>query len=356
MDRSNTDGNLTTTDTNSSLDEYFRHRLGIYTPAIVYTVLLMVFGFFGNTLVWIIYYWKWKPVSTRVFILSLAMCDLINCVITMPTEIIIMVDHSFFQLGFICKISRFTTYLCNSFSTVVLIAVAVDRYQRICCPHRPVMTSFTARRSVGWLMLVAVSITWPALVLYGKHTVTKTVHGETLSVPTCQIADRYVYSVYPLILYSIHGVGTLVTFASFIILYSCVAVAVRRQLTFRKKSSSRHMTSEDGSRKTILPTSCVAAAERSVRLTVMLSVVTFAYVLTFLPFVIIAIHRTLHPLFYSSLSHNAKMAYQVFLRSYLLNCCINPIIYSFLNTEFRKQCATMFKQGLCKFISGSSDL
>jgi hypothetical protein len=85
-------------------------------------------------------------------------------------------------------------------------------------------------------------------------------------------------------------------------------------------------------------------------------VVTFAYVLTFLPFLVIAIHRTLNPMFYQGLSDPAKMAYQVFLRSYLLNCCINPIIYSFLNTDFRKRCACLFKQGVCKFISGNYSL
>lgn len=334
----------------------FQHKLRIYTPAIVYTVILMIFGFFGNSLVWIVYYWRWKNLSTRIFILSLAMFDLINCVITMPTEIVIMVDNSFFQLGFVCKLSRFTTYLCNSSSTLVLIAVAIDRYQRICCPHRPVMTSSTARRCVLWLIVVALTITWPALVVYGKHTVKIRSHGEEFSVPTCQIEDGYVQSVFPIVLYGIHGVGTLITFVSFIVLYSFVAVAVRRQLIFRKKSSSRQMKSEDGSKRTILSTSCVAAVERSVRLTVMLSVVTFSYVMTFLPFVVIAIHRSIHPSFYPTLTDSAKMAYQVFLRSYLLNCCINPIIYSFLNTEFRKRCASLFKQGVCKFISPNYEL
>ncbi|XP_062575125.1 neuropeptide Y receptor type 6-like [Saccostrea cucullata] len=336
--------------------EFSRHTLALYTPAIIYTVLLMVSGIFGNSLVWIIYYWKWKHMSTRIFILSLAMCDLINCVITMPTEITIIVGSSLFHMGFICKISRFTTYMCNSVSTLVLIAVAVDRYQRICCPHRPVMTSSSARRSVAWLIGVSLLITWPAIVLYGKHTVTISSHGANFSLPTCQIDDSYVHTKYPLVLFGIHAVGTLITFTSFIILYSCVAVAVRRQLSFRKRSSSRHTRSEEGCGKTILNPSCVSAVERSVRTTVILSVVTFSYVLTFLPFIVLAIHRTLHPSFYQTLTDPAKMAYQVILRSYLLNCCINPIIYSFLNTDFRKRSASLFKQGVCKFISGNYEL
>lgn len=353
MDPNYTFLNSSSLDVRYPEEEFSQHIFWIYTPAIVYTVLLMISGFFGNSLVWIIYYWKWKHMSSRIFILSLAMCDLINCVITMPTEITIMVDSSLFHLGFICKLSRFTTYMCNSISTLVLIAVAVDRYQRICCPHRPVMTSSTARHIVVWLIVVSLTITWPALVLYGKHTVRLSAHGINFSILTCQIEDYYVPTKYPLILFGIHGVGTLITFTSFIILYTCVAIAVRRQLSFRKKTSSRQMSPENNCRETILTASCCAAAERSVRTTVILSVVTFAYVLTFLPFLVIAIHRTLHPMFYQSLSDPAKMVYQVFLRSYLLNCCINPIIYSFLNTDFRKRCACLFKQGVCKFISGN---
>ncbi|KAK3087690.1 hypothetical protein FSP39_009211 [Pinctada imbricata] len=81
--------------------------------------------------------------------------------------------------------------------------------------------------------------------------------------------------------------------------------------------------------------------------TFMLFLVTLAYILTFVPYCIIYILRISNDNYYGTLSDVEKNFYQLFLRSYLLSSAINPIIYSFLNTRFRRECFSIIKNIIC---------
>ena len=78
--------------------------------------------------------------------------------------------------------------------------------------------------------------------------------------------------------------------------------------------------------------------------TFMLFLITIAYIISFLPFYIIALIRQSNSLFVQQLSPAGSMAYYFFLRSYLLSSAINPIIYSFCNVQFRGYCIDLFKK------------
>ena len=65
--------------------------------------------------------------------------------------------------------------------------------------------------------------------------------------------------------------------------------------------------------------------------TYMLFLITLVYIISFLPFYILAIIRQSQTLFVEQLSPAGSVAYHVFLRSYLLSSAINPLIYSFCN-------------------------
>ena len=89
-------------------------------------------------------------------------------------------------------------------------------------------------------------------------------------------------------------------------------------------------------------TSCLTI--RVGKSTFMLFLITIAYIISFLPFYIIAIIRQSNTLFVQQLTPAGAMAYYLFLRSYLLSSAINPIIYSFCNAQFRGYCLDLFKR------------
>ena len=73
------------------------------------------------------------------------------------------------------------------------------------------------------------------------------------------------------------------------------------------------------------------------RTTIMLLAVTIAYVVSFLPFVVIVAIRVVVPAYYTTLSDAQKSIWQFFLRSYVINCAANPIMYGLFNKDFRNK-------------------
>lgn len=114
-------------------------RLYMLWIILVCTPLACV-GVIGNILVLFIYVFKFKPSNHRIFIVSLAVIDLIACNMVMP-----LVVYSFLHLftyfnSVMCKLlTVFNYFICIS-SSAVLIVIAIDRCRKMCVPHGKQMT------------------------------------------------------------------------------------------------------------------------------------------------------------------------------------------------------------------------
>ena len=81
------------------------------------------------------------------------------------------------------------------------------------------------------------------------------------------------------------------------------------------------------------------------RTSIMLFLVSFIYVLCYLPFFIIATFikigsGNVHPEVYILMKYLIRP-----IRSfYFMGCCVNPIIYAFVNPDFRDMCRSLFKR------------
>ncbi|XP_052274850.1 neuropeptide FF receptor 2-like [Dreissena polymorpha] len=85
--------------------------------------------------------------------------------------------------------------------------------------------------------------------------------------------------------------------------------------------------------------------------TIMMRMVTIAFMLSYAPFLVILIIRYTHDSYsfkyYQSLGFSEKVAYRVFLNSYFINSMINPYIYGFINVQFRKHVKNLFRNIFC---------
>lgn len=81
-------------------------------------------------------------------------------------------------------------------------------------------------------------------------------------------------------------------------------------------------------------------------------IISITYVISYLPHLILMVLRQANGEFVDNLSDTDRAIYKFFLRSYFLNCAINPLIYSVCDSRFRSACAELF--GRCR-ISGNSD-
>lgn len=71
-------------------------------------------------------------------------------------------------------------------------------------------------------------------------------------------------------------------------------------------------------------------------------IITLAFIISFLPHLFLMIMRQIKDNFVDGLSDRNRAVYKFFLRSYFLNCAINPIIYSVCDSRFRSAIKEIF--------------
>ncbi|KAK6167673.1 hypothetical protein SNE40_021644 [Patella caerulea] len=385
-------------------------------PAITYTVILMVIGLIGNPLAIYIYGWRWQKTTTRNFLLCLAVVDLINCFITMPTEIAVMTKFYFFDNGNVCKMSRFTTYVMNNATSFIFVIVSVDRYIRICKPHNQPISPRGALIGCGIAAIIGISVSWPALVMYGREELPiKLPNGRIIQGVMCLVENEYENTPYPFAFFIYLWVGVSGTAIVIITMYILIGRAIlQRNKKKRARSQSAqatmqkyrnasnstdhevflpqtptlgppklHCNTEDAA-KNATPSEATSESPmtspispngsknqkgfsfprgvalsvaskwskskfRGGRSTLMLFAITVVYVLSFVPFLIITTIRThVGSSFYPKLSIQEQVVVNIFIRSYLINNCANPIVYGFCNSQFRNECKKLFKWMCCR--------
>ncbi|XP_071142951.1 D(2) dopamine receptor-like [Mytilus edulis] len=153
------------------LDRVNDEMAAVLLPVILIVGVYMIAGIFGNPLV--IYYYGYlvKPSPSYHFIVTMAVFDLIVCLVSMPLEIVDMRFNYKFPDATACKIFRFGNYFCSMASSFILIAIAADRYRKVCQPFQTQITFKTAKIITGCLCLAAFFVASPSFIIYDIRTV-----------------------------------------------------------------------------------------------------------------------------------------------------------------------------------------
>ena len=377
-------------------------------PSFILVVVTMIIGIGGNTITLLVYFKKMRRTASRIFIIALALCDLINCILTMPVEIAIICSFWTFDHPVICSTGRTVTYILNGASALLLVGIAVDRFRKICRPLKPVFTPRKTRFVCLLCVAVGFAVYIPGFVIYGTQTVSISLEGNvSVTGKTCLISDTYVNTKFPLFCMAFWFCLTLAVMVAIITLYISVGRAVYTRMKLEERRHQSVSSAVKPKQNTLVDmyedTSCSfddildnkkesdnekAAVSHSVlkkiespsrnrlsqalknhfswvksgtvfslqrkrestriragRTTVMLFTVTVAYIASFIPFLVIVALRSLRPGLYVSLSMASKSVWNFFLRSYVLNCSVNPIVYGFCNKEYRKRMMQLFREG-----------
>lgn len=210
----------------SANDTIFKN---IYLPSFVLTLIMFIIGGPGNSLVFYIYFAKWRKTTARIFILALAGFDMMNCFFTMPMEMAVLANIIMFDIGPVCKVFRYITFMMNNGSSVVLAGIAIDRYIRICMPLKPQLRPTQAKYVVVAALILAVLFAWPALLMYGIQTYPIPVPGKPyicIIGKICLYEEEYLHTDYPLIFTLALLIGNLIIDLGMIILYSMIGYQV----------------------------------------------------------------------------------------------------------------------------------
>ncbi|VDH99073.1 hypocretin (orexin) receptor 2 [Mytilus galloprovincialis] len=361
------------TDTHAELVRLNDEKALFYLPVIIYMLILMFVGTFGNILVCFVYLSKQTKTSSHYFILALAMLDLLTCLVGMPTEVADLRYPYMFYAPAACKLLRFIESVSIIGSSIILIAVAFDRFFRICRLGKQVTVKHA---KIACLLSVVVGIlaAWPACILFGEKSVDIGLEG--VNAIDCSTDDSMRGTVYPTVYYGFLFLLFIGCFVFFTIIYLQIGVVIWKRKrtnigeklpetpTSKERPSSDGVSNDpistemssgnDGSWESERRKSTISARNfkkqssknqiKVTRTTVVLFAVTVAYVISFLPFLIVMVLRSTKKDFEESLTSAGEMLYKFCSKSYFINNAINPCIYSFLNINFRKDTKNLIKR------------
>ncbi|XP_052081115.1 alpha-2C adrenergic receptor-like [Mytilus californianus] len=216
-------------------------------PVIMFILILIIIGVFGNLHVFYIYITKFGSSTYRMFVLSLASVDILSCCMSMPFEMADELNPYIFNSEITCKIFRFLNTCLAMITALMLVVIASERYRRICKPYGNQMSEKHARYALIGVVLFAIIATMPALYVYGIKTLHLKVSGQMIKGSECTWSDEVAGSVIGYAYYAWGLLVILVCMFLLVILYSLVGLHLRRhtikiQSTIRLKHRRRKST------------------------------------------------------------------------------------------------------------------
>lgn len=390
---SNIDQNVTLTLSDLSL-----MKASTLTVSIVYLSILMIVGLVGNIFVLIIFYNRFSSTTHRCFILTLAFYDFFACAVGTPFTIAesFLAFNYYDEVS--CKILRFVLYYTCIASSLTLTLIAIERSRKICTPLKPQFTVSTAKRALFVVAVVISSLSAsPALVIYGNATIRtgyKNVTGTKCFIKD-EFAESEWPIGFNLYLLFLAFLCTAIMSVCYIKIAKTVSKMGKVNISKRMKSSSSEKSNENSygdelskdeldsemaSDKSVGNNSCISRSEsmpkpsstkslqslnsdtkgsrmklrdrsskwankvlkrltspngqKTLRVTKMLTIVTVAFVLSYLP------HLTL--MIWSLLTSDeddlpTDNIYQFTFYSFLVNNLVNPFIYAAMDLKFRRE-------------------
>ncbi|XP_076462416.1 uncharacterized protein LOC143294807 [Babylonia areolata] len=229
----------------SAMDDDFIHSSNMdfvssHGLTLAYLVLLMACGVVGNTLVFLVYYHRFKPSVTRTYILAMSVCDLMTNCLALPSDIYEIRFHYDFDDDAGCKFFGFLTRFLALLGAAILVAIAVDRRRKMCQLTNKPRTLKYVYVELTCVGVFAASYASPFGVLRGLQTIP--VNGSNFTGSTCSIDDVYVGSLF----FAIYNASTGLAFIICVsIMAVCYALIARHLWMHRKRLIHNAMATEN---------------------------------------------------------------------------------------------------------------
>ncbi|ESO94830.1 hypothetical protein LOTGIDRAFT_161082 [Lottia gigantea] len=295
-------------------DQFTLRHLG----GIIFTAVLMIFGFFGNIMVLWIYIRRFKPSTYRIYTVCLALMDIGNCCTGMPFLIYYMSHYLIFPSAALCQFGRFMIMFTTNCSAYILIVIAFDRFRKVCRPLKWQMSHKHAALCCIIAGCTSLIVSWPTLVVYGNHTMETVV--ENLPGLRCWTKDPLVDTSYP----SAYFITVCVMMVTVMVVLFVAYINILRFLHRHKTTGINIKTKST---------------------TITLLAVTAAFLLSAIPYYSMVIALLILTRLNCDMTFSEGFAYYTIVFSILLNHAVNPFIYGFLDKKFRREVWSMFKKG-----------
>nr|XP_022345243.1 orexin receptor type 2-like [Crassostrea virginica]XP_022345244.1 orexin receptor type 2-like [Crassostrea virginica] len=143
-------------------------KLVVYVMQSIFSVI----GTVGNSLVLYIYFRKKEKSTSSIFILALAAADFFTCLLIVPFNIITLSLDYKHGYDAVCRLYMFLITGGVPFATLIMVAIAFDRYFCICHPFLHVITIFRAKLIILILFTFAGILGIMVALMYGINDTT----------------------------------------------------------------------------------------------------------------------------------------------------------------------------------------
>ncbi|XP_039628698.1 neuropeptide FF receptor 1-like [Polypterus senegalus] len=322
---------------NYTFSSYYQHSSSVASLFIVAYVFIFLLCMVGNSLVCLIVLKNKKMRTvTNMFILNLAVSDLLVGIFCMPTTLVDNLITGWPFNNAVCKMSVIQGASVSA-SVFTLVAIAVERFRCIVYPFHQKLTLKKAH--------ITIIIIWVlALIMMSPSAVTLTVVKEeyhfmvdefnnTYPFYTCWEAwpDHEMRTIYTTILFSHIYLAPLILI---VIMYAWIAVKL-----FRSPVPIRdgHTEDHDGHR----------VSRKKIKVINMLLIVALLFSLSWLPLWTLMLLTDYGKLTASQLNLVTVYIFPFAHWLAFFNSSVNPIIYGYFNENFKRGFQAAFKFQLC---------
>lgn len=290
-------------------------------------VCFSVLGLLGNVHVLYVYSRQYKQSNYRIYVLFLAILDVVNCGIVAPLVLVYLFHPMTFPSDVFCKMFRTILYFMAISSTMSLVSIAIERFRKIYYPFKKCLSTSKVKMLCFGSLIVAALLSWPVPIIWGSSHVESGIPGYVgIRCFTDEKVRKYqtnYQAIYNgcLILFYFLVSGTL------IVIYIYIGKNIHKQYQFRDSQCRKSAMNERETTK--------ASWNSARKSTLTLCIVTIAYVLSALPHHLLALLIFLIPNFDCSLSLLGSQLYYTFIWSYFFNSVVNPFIYGIRDRKFR---------------------
>nr|XP_040224926.2 neuropeptide F receptor isoform X1 [Anopheles coluzzii] len=300
---------------------------------------LIVFGATGNSLVVLAVARKPQMRTARnMFIVNLAVSDLLLCLVTMPLTLVEILTKYWpmGRLPFLCK-SIGTLQATSIFvSTISITAIALDRYQVIVYPTRDSLQLMGAIAILTGIWIISIVLASPMFIIrqlihYDVNLPSLGIEYVSYCIEDWPIAyGRVYYSAFTLC----------VQYVLPILIVSMAYLRIYLKLKHRLVVGTA--SGKPGEAK---PVRERERGRRMQRTNYLLISIALIFGVSWLP---LNLFNLFADLYVHSITQDIMVAYAICHMAGMSSACSNPLLYGWLNDNFRKE----FNELLCRTSAG----
>uniref|UniRef100_A0A4W6EP88 Neuropeptide FF receptor 1 n=1 Tax=Lates calcarifer TaxID=8187 RepID=A0A4W6EP88_LATCA len=323
--------------TNITFFPYYQHSLYVAASYILVYFFIFLLCMVGNILVCLIVLENRRMRTvTNLFILNLAISDLLVGIFCIPTTLVDNLITGWPFSNTVCKMSGFVQGVSVSASVFTLVAIAVERFRCIVYPLQPKPTILVAKAAIVLIWVLAVVIMCPAAVALTVEKVPfhYMVHNDdfnhTFPLYTCyeNFDNPQMRKVYTAVLFA-HIY--LVPLTVITLMYGSIGVKLCSSVVANREPQLANAV-QVGGRRGGQP----MISQKKIKVIKMLILVALLFMLSWLPLWTLMMMTD-----YAGLDRDQLdlLTSYIFPFAHWLafsNSSVNPIIYGYYNENFRR--------------------